>query len=149
MAALPENSAPGFEAWVYHRMWNWSAWCWDGAWPHPLPVISCGSAERRYRPPVSRDDEERLPKRAIHVEHALMVDRIYQELPRVEQRIVQFEYPRRYEFDEFNFRGELIRNVRLQKGCRMLGIKQVYYQVALGSVLAQVQQVFLDKGIKG
>lgn len=146
MSNLPENTAEGFPAWVYHQMWNWSAWCWDGPWPHPLPVMSCASVERRYRPPASRDEEERRPRQMIHIENALVVDEIYQSLPHVEQRIVQYEYPRRYEFDEFNYRGELIRNVRLQKGCRILGIKQVYYQVALGSALAQVQKTFMDRG---
>lgn len=70
---------------------------------------------------------------------------VYNSLPLVEQQIVQFEYPRRYEFDEFNYRGELIRNVRLRNGCRRLGIKQVYYQVALGNALSLIAKAFPQK----
>ena len=145
MADLPEQTAEGFEPWIHHQMWNWSNWCWDGPWPHPLPVMYCGSAERYYRPPRADDDENKTRVRKVNVENALIVNGIYESLPKVEQRIVQFEYCRRYEFDEFNFRGDLIRNVRLQKGCKILGIKQVYFQVALGNMLDLVRKTFSSR----
>jgi hypothetical protein len=111
-------------------------------------VITCASAERHYRPHPG--DEERRPdrRRLINEASARIVDDIYKSLPHVEQRIVQFEYPRRYEFDEFNYRGELLRNVRVQKGCRILRIKQMYYHLALNNMLELVKQAFLKREVK-
>ncbi|TAL89271.1 MAG: hypothetical protein EPN62_08710 [Candidimonas sp.] len=146
MMTTNEGLAPESPSWVETEMWNWSRYCWDGAWPHPLPTMSCASIERNYRPPPAIDSqEERRPKQIVNYPHALIVEGVYNSLPLVEQQIVQFEYPRRYEFDEFNYRGELIRNVRLRNGCRRLGIKQVYYQVALGNALSLIAKAFPQK----
>lgn len=147
MADFPEHTAQEVDVWVHAQMWNWSAWCWDGPWPHPLPVITCASAERHYRPRPGDEDRCAVP-RVIHEDQARIVDGIYQSLPLVEQRIVQFEYPRRYEFDEFNYRGELLRNVRVQKGCRILRIKQMYYRLTLINTLNLVKQAFLKQETK-
>ena len=40
---------------IHHELCNWSAWCWQGAWPHPLPDTTCGSAEGDYRAPPEWD----------------------------------------------------------------------------------------------
>ena len=33
---------------IHSELCNWSAWCWLGAWPHPLPRTQCGSIESDY-----------------------------------------------------------------------------------------------------
>lgn len=120
-------------------MWNWSRWCWLGAWPHPLPTQVCASAERHYQPPASDDDK---PATRVNTERALVVDGVYKSLPLVEQRILQSEYPRRYEFDEFDYRGNLLRNVRETAVPKRLGIKKLYYRLALNNALRLVMEAF-------
>lgn len=110
-----------------------------GAWPHPLPTQGCASAERHYRPPASDDDHVPIK---ISVDRARLVDEVYQSLPLIEQQILQAEYPRRYEYDEFDYRGNLLRNVRTLAVPKRLGIPKLYYQVTLHNALRQVMEMF-------
>lgn len=146
MIAATENSPPEFPAWVEMEMWNWSRYCWDGAWPHPLPSTVCVSIEHRYRPQGLGVDPEPPRKIPINQERALVVESVYKKLPLAEQRVLQAEYPRRHEYDEYNYRFELIRNVRAKVAPRKIGITPFYYQLALERALNLVMRAFQEKG---
>ncbi|TAL90923.1 MAG: hypothetical protein EPN62_00885 [Candidimonas sp.] len=146
MTETAEAAPSEFPAWVEMEMWNWSRWCWDGPWPHPLPSTVCASMEHRYVPVHLGTDEPPARKTPINHERALVVESVYKKLPLAEQRVLQAEYPRRHEYDEYNYRFELIRNVRAKVAPRKIGITPFYYQLALERALNLVMRAFQAKG---
>lgn len=129
----------GFPRWVEDELWNWSRWCWQGAWPHPNPNVKCASAERNYLAPTEeRDDGEEEEPRPIPVnhDHARRVQAAYDGLVLVEQRVVQAEYPRRHEY------AGLSASERMTKACRLLDIGPIYYKIALGMMKERVRREF-------
>lgn len=130
-----------FPAWVEHELHNWARWQWDGELPHPLPHSGCASAERRYLPP-GRGDDDAEPVRAapICIERAERVHAIYRRLPLVEQRVMQAEYTRRHEYDEYDYRGEWLRNSRAMRAPKGLGITREVYRIVLDRIKRQVME---------
>jgi hypothetical protein len=82
-----------FPEWLHYELLNWSRWCWQGAWPHPLPPSICGSAERdytRFRADSSSDDARPIPPNASR---ALIVDGVWHGLPPAPRQVLRAEYP--------------------------------------------------------
>ncbi|WP_063568693.1 hypothetical protein [Achromobacter ruhlandii] len=128
----------GFPRWVEDELWNWSRWCWLGAWPHPNPNVKCASAERNYITPVDTDESDEDEPRPIPVnqDHARRIQIVYEGLVLVEQRVVQAEYPRRHEY------GDLTASERMIVACRRLDISPIYYKIALGTMRERVRREF-------
>ena len=129
----------GFPRWVEDELWNWSRWCWLGAWPHPNPNVRCASAERNYLAPLEEGEEgeeDEPPPIPVNQDHARRVQAAYDSLLLVEQRVVQAEYPRRHEYSDRSA-GE-----RMSAACRLIGITPVYYKIALGTMKEKVRREF-------
>lgn len=123
-----------YPRWVEDELWNWSRWCWLGDWPQPDPNVKCISAERAYRAPAGPDDEPApIP---VHMDHARKVQKLYDSLAHVEQRVLQAEYPRRHEY------AGLTAGERITRACDRLDISPVYYKIALGHMKDQVRRAF-------
>lgn len=133
----------GFPRWVEDELWNWSRWCWTGDWPHPLPPKTCASVERAFPsgPDWENDDDDRRPD-PVHVDNAQRVDLVYQALSLIEQRIMQCEWPRRHEYDEYDEQGAIARNVRGTAAPRYLGVSQGHYRVVVSYIKSQVLKAF-------
>lgn len=84
---------------VHEELLNWSRWCWQGDWPHPLPRTHCGSLESQYRAPPdwNPDDEPLPPPIRPNVRHARIVQVQYDRMPEDERRVLKAEYPARLE----------------------------------------------------
>lgn len=112
---------------------NWARCEWQGELPHPLPPSFCASAERHYMAPaVSEDDGDRLPP-PNWTYHAL-VHFYYTDLPLLNQRILQMEYTRRYQF------GDLGRNGRQEKAARMLQVSVHRYRNMLEQMKSDIEK---------
>ena len=93
MATNPGRDLRHFPEWLHHELLNWSRWCWRGPWPHPLPPVCCGSAERdymRFRVENSCDEARPIPANASR---ASVVDAVWRNLPDVPKRVLRAEYP--------------------------------------------------------
>lgn len=83
--------------WIDAELRNWSAWCWSGAWPHPLPPSHCASIEHRYQAPsdigAEVDAEEVARRIPIVRERAEIVHRVYLDrLTDRERRVLVLRY---------------------------------------------------------
>ncbi|CUJ41644.1 hypothetical protein ACOTC8_30175 [Achromobacter xylosoxidans] len=119
------------------EVWNWSRWCWMGDWPHPDPNLKCGSIERGYLREADEEEEDPEPKPIpVNIDRAQRVNRIYETLPLIEQRVIQAEFTRRHEYGEANARE------RRDMASAIIGIPPAYYQIALGLFKQKVKEEF-------
>jgi hypothetical protein len=82
-----------FPDWLHHELLNWSRWCWQGAWPHPLPPSHCASAEHEYtrlRGDISSDETRPIQANETR---ALIVDGVWRRLPPLPKQVMRAEYP--------------------------------------------------------
>ena len=91
--------------WIDAELRNWSAWCWSGAWPHPLPPSHCASIEYRYLAPsdLSADlDADEIARRIpIIRDRAELVHQVYRaQLTQREQRVLVVRYVRHVPVDD-------------------------------------------------
>ncbi|HUH36691.1 MAG TPA: hypothetical protein VL027_01975, partial [Spongiibacteraceae bacterium] len=85
--------------WVEDEIWNWSRSQWDGPGVGPEGV-ALGSAERHCPSGIDREADEQPPRIPVNWDRARAVHRLYEALPLVEQRIIQAEYTRRWEYGD-------------------------------------------------
>lgn len=131
--------ADGLPRWVEDELWNWSRWCWHGEWPHPMPKSRCASAEGGFPSGIDReedDDEPPPPIRPVNHDRARIVQRLYEAVPLIEQRVIQAEYPRRSEYNDMRM------HERHAAASRRLKISVAYYRVALGAFRQRIYQEF-------
>ena len=84
---------------------------------------------------AGRPDDEPAPI-PVHMDHARKVQKLYDSLAHVEQRVLQAEYPRRHEY------AGLTAGERITRACDRLDISPVYYKIALGHMKDQVRRAF-------
>ncbi|MDR0458708.1 MAG: hypothetical protein LBH10_06765 [Burkholderiaceae bacterium] len=110
---------------------NWSRWCWLGPWPHPLPPIYCGSAERLYKIPEGNEDQDgpMLRHSAVDVDGALRVQAVWRGLPDAPRFALKAEFPARDGRD----RPALARSLKMSLN---------QYETHLAYAVAQVQREF-------
>lgn len=88
---------------IHEELLNWSRWCWQGEWPHPLPATQCGSLESQYRAPDywNPDDAEEKMRAAYHrpnERHAKVVQAVYDDMldnQPMAALVLKAEYPGR------------------------------------------------------
>ncbi|WZB61461.1 hypothetical protein WJ970_30055 [Achromobacter xylosoxidans] len=85
--------------------------------------------------PRAGPDDEPAPI-PVHMDHARKVQKLYDSLAHVEQRVLQAEYPRRHEY------AGLTAGERITRACDRLDISPVYYKIALGHMKDQVRRAF-------
>lgn len=99
--------------WVHHELMNWSRWCWQGSYPHPLPPQTCASIERQY----VRFREENTTDEAKPIQpnesHALIVDGVWKALPTLPRMVMRAEYPQRSAYDWGHGRAGVARLMRV------------------------------------
>lgn len=130
-------SGDGLPSWVEMELRNWGRWCWEGEWPGPGRPDDDEPAVCQYPPAVGDYDESTPIPVPVCIDNALRVNRLYEQLPLVERRIIQAEYPRRHEY------GDMRMHERHAAAARKLEISVAYYQVALGSFKQAVWRAFL------
>ena len=86
-------------------------------------------------PRAAGPDDEPAPI-PVHMDHARKVQKLYDSLAHVEQRVLQAEYPRRHEY------AGLTAGERITRACDRLDISPVYYKIALGHMKDQVRRAF-------
>jgi len=126
----------GIPRWVEDELWNWSRWCWLGDWPGPGKSQDVDPAVCVYPPSEGDFDESEPAPIPVCIDNARRVNRLYEALPLVEQRVIQAEYPRRREY------GDMMMHERHGAAARKIGIPLAYYQVALGLFKQQVVEEF-------
>lgn len=104
-----------FPSFVRAEIENWIAWCWAGESPEPREPSRCYSAERSYRVSNTNSEEKDQdvpPKRIIHAENAQRVQLIFDGLPQLTRRVLQYEYTQRGRYDQWE-RGEEVKDGQL------------------------------------
>lgn len=121
----------GIPHWVEDELHNWVRSQWDGPGVGP-PLVSLGSAEKHCPSGIDRESDDEPPRVQVNWDRARAVHRLYEALPLVEQRIVQAEYTRRWEY------GDLLAHQRRAAAARAIGVGPAYYRVALGMFKREV-----------
>lgn len=133
---------------------NWVAWCWLGEDPSPQSPGRCYSAEGRYIPPATLDDEGRLPRRIICHQRAKRVQEVFDRLELLTRQVIRFEYTQRSMYDiweqqkEIGSDGELrkvwvcIDNNRRMKARLHLGISREQYREHVETFKESVREAF-------
>lgn len=123
--------------WLHMELLNWSRWCWSGAWPHPMPPNQCASFEHNYKrtnEENTTDDARPIPP---NVDRALIVDKVWRELPDMPRRALRAEYP------QFHESG------RAEHGrvgaARRMGIRLREYEAALFLAIDRIWKTFEGK----
>ena len=88
-----------YPEWVHFELINWSRFCWEGSYPHPLPPRHCTSIECRYlAPSVSEENESTEPPYILANAHnAMRVQNVFIGLPETQRLVLIAEYPKRRE----------------------------------------------------
>lgn len=117
---------------IHEELLNWSRWCWQGEWPHPLPATQCGSLESQYRcPPDWNPDDEPTPiKIRANERNAQKVQAVYERLTGDGRLVLKAEYPCRHE-----------RGTR-QAAAARIGISLTAYEATLQDAVNQVGGAF-------
>lgn len=102
-----------YPSFVRAEIENWIAWCWDGESPEPREPNRCRSAEGAYRV-INNNSEEKdhdeRPKRIIHASSAERVQAVFDRMPRLTRRVLQYEYTHRSRYDQWE------RSVEMHEG---------------------------------
>lgn len=102
-----------FPSFVRAEIENWIAWCWAGESPEPREPDRCYSAERSYRVKNTNSEEEDddiPPKVVFNSERAERVQQVFDRLPMLARRVVQYEYTHRSRYDQWE------RSVEMHEG---------------------------------
>ncbi len=94
--------APQFPSFVRAEIENWIAWCWAGESPEPKEPMRCRSGERMYPIPDWESEPDDVPPKIIfNVERAERVQAIFDRLPQITRRVLQYEYTQRSRYDQW------------------------------------------------
>lgn len=120
---------------VHEELLNWSRWCWQGAWPHPLPSTQCGSLESQYRAPPdwNPDDPPEAPRIRPNERNARKVQETWESLPEPQRLVLKAEYPGRETAGRFE--GKSVAAVRL-------GMPLWAYDEHLEAAIRRVEEAF-------
>lgn len=92
-----------YPSFVRAEIENWIAWCWQGESPEPREPNRCRSAEGAYRV-INNNSEETTPppsKPIIHAPSAERVQAVFDRMPRLTRRVLQYEYTHRSRYDQW------------------------------------------------
>ena len=104
-----------YPSFVRDEIENWIAWCWQGESPEPREPTRCYSAERAYRINGSNSEEDQddvPPKVIFNAERAQRVQQVFDAMPMLTRRVLQYEYTHRSRYDQWErsvemYEGEL------------------------------------------
>ena len=134
MANMNRRDLRHFPEWLHYELLNWSRWCWQGAWPHPLPPSQCGSVEHdyiRFRVDACDDEPRPIPANASR---ALVVDRVWHGLANVPKQVLRAEYPQYHSSSRAEF-GRV-------GAARRMGLMLRDYEAALAVAVGRVWDTF-------
>lgn len=87
---------------------NWIAWCWAGESPEPREPGRCYSAERGWKAPDWESEPDDLPPKIIfNAERAERVQAIFDRMPQLTRRVLQYEYTHRSRYDQWERHMEM------------------------------------------
>ena len=134
MANMNRRDLRHFPEWLHYELLNWSRWCWQGAWPHPLPPSQCGSAERdyiRFRVDDCSDEPRPIPPNASR---ALIVDGVWHGLANEPRQVLRAEDPQYHASGRAEF-GRV-------GAARRMGLRLRDYEAALAVGVGRVWDAF-------
>jgi hypothetical protein len=125
-----------YPQWLHAELLNWSRWCWQGPWPHPLPPSVCASVERDYIPAGNAEERVAAERKPIppNERHAQIVDSVWKRMADAPRRVLRAEYPQRFESGRMEFG-----RIGAAKG---LGMGVVEYERQLIVAIGQVWDAF-------
>jgi len=110
--------------WLNHEIRNWVRWCYSGPYPGPLPPTHCTSLEGGYVSEAywGSEPDDRPPP--IFVEHALIVQRVFDSLTLIERQTVKAEYINVYDSKRWRENG-------LAAAARYVGVSVPAYEAMI------------------
>jgi len=86
--------------WLHNELLNWSRWCWQGPYPHPLPPGHCYSIEHQYVGHRLEGETEGDPVPTRNPEpnaaRAMLVDAVWKRMVGAPRFVLRAEYPQRW-----------------------------------------------------
>lgn len=97
-----------YPSFVRAEIENWIAWCWAGESPEPREPSRCYSAERGWKAPDWESEPDDLPPKIIfNAERAARVQVIFDHMPQLTRRVLQYEYTHRSRYDQWERHMEM------------------------------------------
>jgi len=125
-----------YPEWVHLELINWSRFCWEGAYPHPLPPRHCTSIEYRYiNPSIYGKDDAPPPHILANAHHAMRVQNVFIALPDIQRLVLIAEYPKRMESGRADH--------GIVGAARRLRIRVAEYEYALSCAGIKVMHAFV------
>lgn len=145
-----------YPSFVRAEIENWIAWCWEGESPEPREPSRCLSAEGAYRINNSNSeekDDDRPPKIIVHAASAERVQAVFDRMPELTRRVLQYEYTQRSRYDQYErsvemYEGQLrpvwirVGNNRRQRARIDLRISKGRYHACLDEFCHEVSREF-------
>lgn len=120
---------------AHFELMNWSRFCWEGTYPHPLPANHCYSFEHNYLAPSDMGNEDApAPRILANARNAMRVQSVYIALPLIQRLVLRAEYPQRHESGRAAY-GKV-------GAARKLHISLSEYEYSLLSAVAKVMEEF-------
>ncbi|WP_322998451.1 hypothetical protein [Castellaniella sp.] len=143
-----------YPSFVRAEIENWIAWCWAGESPEPRESNRCYSAERSWLAPDWESESGDVPPKIIfNPDRAAKVQAIFDGLPQLTRRVLQYEYTQRSRYDLWErsvemHEGEMrpvwirVDNNRRQRARIDLKISRDQYMVCLDEFKIEVFKEF-------
>lgn len=90
---------PIFPSFVRREIENWITSCWDGESPEPRGASHCLSVERNYQTPPWYEDVPPPRPPAHNRENAARTQKVFESMPTLTRRVLQYEYTQRARYD--------------------------------------------------
>ena len=120
---------------AHFELMNWSRFCWEGPYPHPLPPTHCYSFEHNYIAPSDMGNDDKPVSRIFANAHnAMRVQNVFIMLPTTQRLVIRAEYPKRHESGRAEF--------GMVGASRRLHMKLSEYEYALSAVVSKVMEEF-------
>ena len=120
---------------AYFELCNWSRYCWEASYPHPLPSTHCRSFEHHYIAPsdMSNDDKPEQ-KPYANAQRAMRVQNVFTVLPTTQRFVLIAEFPKS------NTSGRVDHG--MIGAARRLHISLAEYEYALSAAVEKVMEEF-------
>ncbi len=126
--------------WIHQELLNWSRWCWQGPYPHPLRPSHCYSVEHQYVGHHLEEEEESepIPARPLApiAARAMMVDAAWQRMVGAPRLVLRAEYPQRWSSGRIEH-GQI-------GAARRLHMRLAEYEAALSVAIGRVWDALRD-----
>jgi hypothetical protein len=118
--------------WIEQELNNWARWCRSGPEPGPVEPDHCGLQYLQERASEEETDPNKPPP--IHVEHAQIVQRVFDSSIKTERKVMQAEYVSPWQYARYSG--------GIAAAARRLDISTAAYETHLTCIKRRIERAF-------